>query len=163
MRLRICRCTRRQLPTFRRLLLGYFRRDLGLPLTAAQADELAWDIWREGRLGVPLCLAWWRGQAVGFIDFQLDKPGGSWCFHPGWGCIRECYLLPAWRGRGLGRALAAHAERWMRAKGARSVYLTADTAIPFWQALGYVCTGRYNPKNQLEELEKPLKNARPFW
>ena len=142
--------------TLCRLVARYFREDLHLPVTDAQAEELAREMAGDIRFGVPLELLWLRGRAVGFIDYQIDRPGGSWCFHPGRGCIRECYLLPEVRGRGLGRRLARYAENRLRRRGAARVYLTADTAAPFWQALGYADSGRVNEKNGLHEWEKPL-------
>ena len=146
----------RQLETLRGLMARYFREDLQLPVTDAQADELAREMAGDIRYGVPLELLWLHGHAVGFIDYQIDRPGGSWCFHPGRGCIRECYLLPEVRGCGLGRQMAQRAERRLRRRGARRVYLTADTAAPFWQALGYADSGRVNEKNDLHEWEKDL-------
>lgn len=147
---------KQDLPAFRLLVARYFREDLHLPLTDTQADELARDIAGETRLGVPLTLAVRRGTPVGFIDYQIDRPGGSWCFHPGWGCIRECYVQPEERGRGTGAALAKYAVGALGASGAAALYLTADDAIPFWQHLGFSRTGHINDKNGLEELEMQL-------
>lgn len=152
----IRRCRRRDLPAFRALLARYFREDLHLPLTDAQADELAWDIYGEIPLGVPLELLFLDGAAVGFIDHQIDHPASSWCFHEGWGCIRELYVAPEYRRRGLAAALVEHACTAAENAGASTLYLTADDAIPFWEAQGFHRTGRINEKNGLEELEKAL-------
>ncbi len=144
------------LDAFCRLVARYFREDLRLPLTDAQARELACDIFGEVPLGVALTLAVRDGVPVGFVNYQIDAPGGSWCWHPGWGCIRECYVLPEHRGHGIGRALAGHAAARLARAGARRLYLTADDAIPFWVHLGFAASGRRNPKNGLEELERAL-------
>lgn len=134
------------------LVARYFREDLNLPLNDLQAQELACDIAGEIELGVPLTLAFQGSRAVGFINYQVDFPESSWCFHPGWGCIRECYVLPEQRGSGAGRALLQQALCFFRQRGAAKAYLTADTAIPFWVHLGFARTGQLNEKNELEEL-----------
>ena len=149
-------CRRRDLPAFCELLARYFREDLHLPLTDEQAQELAEDIYAEMRIGVPLELAFVNGEAVGFIDHQTDHPASSWCFHEGWACIRELYVVPERRSHGITRALIARAEAAARRTSAPVLYLTADDAIPFWEHLGFRRSGRINEKNGLEELEKPL-------
>ena len=70
--------------------------------------------------------------------------------------MKRLYVRPEYRGQGIARALARHAEKRLAARGVGCLYLTADDAIPFWQQLGYRRTGRINEKNELEELEKPL-------
>lgn len=152
----IRRCRKRHLGAFCGLLTRYFREELHLPLTDEQAQELAWDIYAEVPLGVPLQLAFLEGRPVGFIDYQVDHPASSWCFHKGWGCIRELYVAPEERRRGIAAALVGCACRYARRRRAPMLYLTADEAIPFWEKLGFVRTGRINKKNDLEELEKPL-------
>ncbi len=156
MRLKLRPAARRDHAAFASLLGRYFREDLHLPLTDDQAAELAMDILEDIPYGVPLTLAVLNGTLVGFINYQVDAEGGSWCFHPGWGCIRECYVLPRYRRLGIAAALVNHAQGRLRRSGADRLYLTADTAIPFWQRLGFACSGRINPKNDLEELEKAL-------
>ncbi len=149
-------CREKDLPAFRELLAQYFREELHLPLSDEQADDLAEDIYAEIAAEVPLALAFRRRRPVGFINYQLDHPESSWCFHPGWGCIRELYVMPEHRGKGIARALVYHAARYAKKHGAAVLYLTADDAIPFWQALGFARSGRVNPKNELEELERVL-------
>ncbi len=141
---------------FSQLLGCYLREELSLPVTDVQLRSLARDITGEIGLEVPLVLAFFNKQAIGFINFQLDHKTSSWCFHPGWGCIRECYVHPQARGKGIALRLVGYAAGWMRQKGASTVYLTADTAIPFWQHLGCRVTDRINPKNGLAELDAPL-------
>ena len=149
-------CRKRDLPAFRDLLARYFREDLQMPLNDALADDLAEDIYAETRIGVVLELAFFRGEPVGFINHQTDHPSSSWCFHPGWRCIRELYVLPEHRGHGIAAALVARAAAAAERTNAPALYLTADDAIPFWEHLGFVRSGRINEKNGLEELEKPL-------
>lgn len=156
MALKLRPCHFWQLRAFRKLLTRYFCEDLHIPINEKQARGLTKGIWNETALGVPLTLALWDGVPVGFIDYQLDWEGSSWCWHKGWGCVRELYVQPEARGRGIGRALAQQAEDWARERGAARIYLTADDGIPFWQVMGYRRTGRINHKNGLEEMEKDL-------
>ena len=77
---------------------------------------------------------------VGFSVFQIDSPESDWCKRPGWGFIREFYVIPAYRKQGTGAALAAHTEQALRAMGASQLYLTATEAVPFWQRCGWHLT-----------------------
>ena len=55
-------------------------------------------------------------------------------------------VLADWRGRGIGRALIEHLERWAADHGADEVMLDVSIANPdairLYQAMGYVDTGR---------------------
>jgi len=54
--------------------------------------------------------------------------------------VDDLYVLPPWRGRGVGRRLLAEAERWARAEGAQSIQagvLAANAAgQAFWARAG---------------------------
>lgn len=77
---------------------------------------------------------------IGFSVYQIDTPESDWCKRPGWGFIREFYVIPAYRKQGTGAALAAHTEQALRAMGASQLYLTATEAVPFWQRCGWHLT-----------------------
>lgn len=77
---------------------------------------------------------------IGFSVYQIDAPESDWCKRPGWGFIREFYVIPAYRAQGTGAALAAHTEQALRAMGASQLYLTATEAVPFWQRCGWQLT-----------------------
>ncbi|MFE5342961.1 GNAT family N-acetyltransferase [Isoptericola sp. NPDC056578] len=51
--------------------------------------------------------------------------------------VEEVMVDPAHRGRGLGAALMAHAERWAAARGAAYLALASRRAGGFYEALGY--------------------------
>ena len=51
--------------------------------------------------------------------------------------LRSLAVSPACRGRGLGQALVAFAERQAAAQGIASLYLLTTTAAPFFATLGY--------------------------
>ena len=77
---------------------------------------------------------------AGFSVYQIDTPESDWCKRPGWGFIREFYVVPAYRAQGTGAALAAHTEQSLRAMGASQLYLTSTEAVPFWQRCGWHLT-----------------------
>jgi ribosomal protein S18 acetylase RimI-like enzyme len=55
--------------------------------------------------------------------------------------ITDLWLEPAWRGRGLGRALAGAALAWIGARGVHRTEVRAasgnDAGRAFWRALGF--------------------------
>ncbi|MFC7880234.1 GNAT family N-acetyltransferase [Isoptericola sp. NPDC057391] len=51
--------------------------------------------------------------------------------------VEEVMVDPAHRGRGLGAALMAHAERWATERGAAYVSLASRRAGGFYEARGY--------------------------
>lgn len=78
-----------------------------------------------------------NGVPAGFSLFQIDTPDSDWCKWPGWGFIREFYILPQFRHKGLGRKLAEHSQIQMQTLGATRFYLTSDAAQGFWAACGW--------------------------
>jgi len=52
--------------------------------------------------------------------------------------LRSLAVAPAWRGRGLGAALLAHAEQAARQRGITTLYLLTTTAEAFFARHGYV-------------------------
>ena len=90
---------------------------------------------------------------IGFAIYQIDSPQSDWCKRPGYGCIREFYIVPEYRRRGYGAQLAAWCEQDLLRLGAKGLYLTADDAIPFWHHCGYRNTDEIC-SNDLEILTK---------
>ncbi len=136
------------------LLIPYFL-ELGEavpePFIRDKLMNLIESLHQRGILHISLVSA--DHQTVGFALYQIDTPDSDWCKFPGWGCIREFYILPEYRRRGYGRALACHCETQLRQLGALSIYLTSDNAIPFWEHCGY---GRSHQRcsNEMEILTK---------
>ncbi len=53
--------------------------------------------------------------------------------------LYEIGVRSSWRRRGVGRALLAHMESWMRANGVSEVWVCADNpAAEFYRACGFV-------------------------
>jgi GNAT superfamily N-acetyltransferase len=87
------------------------------------------------------------GRVVGMVGVALERP-------PDPGSIVRAVptvdlgisVLEEWRGRGVGQALMAAAERWARGPGARRMVLDMsaanDGALRFYGRLGYHQHGR---------------------
>ncbi|MWV63895.1 GNAT family N-acetyltransferase [Halorubrum sp. JWXQ-INN 858] len=79
------------------------------------------------------------GEAVGFVDFSVDR-GGYERDHVR-GTVGNLFVAPEHRGEGIGSALLAAAERGLREAGADVVGLEAmaanERAREFYRAHGY--------------------------
>lgn len=140
---------------FEEMLAEYFIRDLN--------GDIPEDIIRQkllphiegylekGIIQVDLILE--QDVPAGFSIYQIDTPDSDWCKRPGWGFIREFHITPNYRGKGFGRALAAHTEQQLRTRGAESMYLTSDNAVSFWESCGWRKSGEIC-SNGLEILTK---------
>lgn len=91
-------------------------------------------------LGGQLFLARVGGQPAGFACVETGPARTHGAF------IDNLHVLPAFQGRGIGRALVARAGRWARAHGERQLYLyvfEANTAATrFYLATGWRIDGR---------------------
>lgn len=92
------------------------------------------------------------GKAFGFSIYQIDTPESDWCKRPGWGFIREFYILPQYRRQGFGKQLALHTEQRLKALGAKMLYLTSGSG-GFWTKCGWMKTDAVC-SNGLSILEK---------
>jgi GNAT superfamily N-acetyltransferase len=82
--------------------------------------------------------------------FLLDGYPSEICTRRRVGYVAGVYVLPAWRRRGLARAVTEAAVDWLWSVGCRAVRLhAADEARPIYEALGFV------PSNEMI-LEKIL-------
>lgn len=86
----------------------------------------------RGRPGSDVLVAERDGRLVGTVMVGEDG-------HRGW--VYYLAVDPAFRGRGLGRALMASAEAWLAARGIRKLELLVRTSNEgvkgFYAALGY--------------------------
>lgn len=84
------------------------------------------------------------GVCAGFIVYQIDDIGNDWNFKEGWGDIREIYVAPAARRKGLGKFLLYTAEMKLKEDGVKKVYcLPYKEAEGFFTACGYTATDVY--------------------
>ena len=100
------------------------------------------SIWNDladlpARYGAPtggVVLAWSGAEAVGCGAFAATREAGL--------CeVKRFYLLPAWRGRGLGRALVNAVLRQARAAGYARAGLSTwnhnESGLALYRALGF--------------------------
>jgi ribosomal protein S18 acetylase RimI-like enzyme len=90
------------------------------------------------------------GQIVGQVEAMVHQPMESAKFQvtAELGMIRgevnSLGVLASYRRRGIGRALMAHAEDWLRGRGARVIrldtFLNSDESVSFYDAIGYTRT-----------------------
>ncbi len=69
------------------------------------------------RMNAQLFLASLHGEPAGFTCIEW----GPHCTHGAY--IDNLHVLPAWQGRGVGRALVDHAAAWAHSRGVPAMYL----------------------------------------
>lgn len=85
-----------------------------------------------------------EGSVVGFVIFQIDDLLNDWNFKEGFGDVRELYVAPAFRRRGLGTALLKLAENSLAASGATEIYtLPVEECESFFSSRGFADSGEY--------------------
>lgn len=91
-----------------------------------------------------------EGETVaGFVIYQKDDINNEWNFKEGWGDIREIYVIPSLRRRGLGKFLLYTAEMKLKEAGAEKAYcLPNEEEEKFFTACGYARGNEYS-----EELD----------
>lgn len=81
---------------------------------------------------------------VGFIIFQIDDILNDWNFKEGYGDVRELYVIPACRRRGIGSALLSFAESRLKESGTNKIYtLPVEECEKFFINRGYADSGEY--------------------
>lgn len=84
------------------------------------------------------------GEIVGFVIFQIDDVLNDWNFKEGCGDVRELYVIPSLRKKGIGRALLSFAEAALKADGASEIYtLPTEESERFFIKCGYADAGEY--------------------
>lgn len=75
---------------------------------------------------------------IGFVIYQLDDINNEWNYNEGWGDVREIYIAPSFRRKGLGKFLLYTAEMKLRESGAKKAYcLPYEDSVGFFTACGY--------------------------
>lgn len=96
------------------------------------------------------------GGVIGFIQFVPIR-FTSWFFEEDLGFIREFWVAEPFRGRGHGTQLLALAESRFLERGIYAGILTTDTAVRFYERLGYVRARGCRAKNKDEVFVKRLR------
>ena len=141
---------RQALPGEAAVIVGHRRAMLAeiRPMPAAQLDAIdaAFAPWLATRMTRGEYLGWFgidpAGQVVaGAGLWIMDWPPHMWHVEPRRGNILNVYVQPAYRRRGLARALTERAVDWCRQNGVRMVILHASEAgRPLYSALGFTPT-----------------------
>ena len=93
----------------------------------------------------------------GFVIYQTDAPDNEWCFKEGDGDIREIYVTPSHRQKGIGKMLLSFAERGLSDGGVKGVYvLPTEESEGFFTACGYGDNGDYCAELDNKVFEKAL-------
>ena len=127
---------------FEELLITYFTVDLNSDIPEDIIRGKLMDlISKQTEDGViHVAIATENDSAIGFSIYQIDSAESDWCKRPGWGFIREFYVVTAYRHQGFGTALAAYSEEKLLQLGTRQIYLTSDDAADFWLYCGHLKT-----------------------
>ncbi len=134
------------------MFVRYAREDLGdtEPPEETLREKIALGLFaRNHEAGVSsIALALVDGRPAGFAVYQVDTLESDWCKRPGWGLIREFCVVPEFRRRGYGKALANYAAEKLLEKTDR-LYLTAHdpAAMAFWTSCGFQDTGKKDGSN----------------
>lgn len=153
--LRLAAATRRDLGTWRAM-----RADLYSGLDDA-FNEFEMDLILSSRDRACLLVRAPNDDAVGFIEVSLRNVVDGVVGGPV-GYIEGIYLVPSWRGLGLGPAMIEAVAEWFRSEGCRDMATDAeienDDAQQFWSDLGFEETWR------IVQYRRPLgtpANAKP--
>ncbi|MGN0817689.1 MAG: GNAT family N-acetyltransferase [Candidatus Coproplasma sp.] len=83
-------------------------------------------------------------RTVGFIIYQIDGIENEWCKKEGFGDVREIYVSPSARRKGLGKFMLFSAEMKLKESGAKQAYaLPCEGSEEFFAACGYTDGGEY--------------------
>jgi GNAT superfamily N-acetyltransferase len=125
----------------------------------AEYDETAGRALRGGPSATPEDFSPPGGAyVVGLIDDTAACGGGIKALGDGIAELKRMYVIPAFRGRGLARALLGALEETARTHGHRAVRLDSQAATwPMYQAAGYREIADYNSNPHADFWgEKPL-------
>lgn len=86
---------------------------------------------------------------AGFVIYQIDDIDNEWNKKEGWGDIREIYVIPSLRRKGLGKFLLYTAEFKLKESGADKCYaLPNEAAEIFFNACGYEKGNEYDEETE---------------
>ena len=123
-------------------------------LRALRHDPDAFGATAEVEAGYPEAL--WRSRLDGTggpavlarVDDEVVGMGAGWVSAPGELTVVSMWTDPAWRGRGVGRAVLDEVVRWARARDLRVVLWVADgnvAARRVYERYGFAADGQETP------------------
>ena len=116
-----------------------------LPKAQLEALEAASASWVAERMTQGVYLGWFAVDGVSVVGgaglWIMDWPPHRLHLEPRRGYILNVYVAPAYRRRGLARALTQQAIDWCRANGVRLVTLHASrVGRPVYEGMGFTPT-----------------------
>lgn len=106
-------------------------------------------------------IAYHQEEPVGIANFAVD-PGTIYSLiESGYGTVMEFYIKPGFRREGFGKEFLDHIENVLRNDSARNMYICPDpvNGKPFWEAMGFVDTGKIDPDSKLPIYTKDIANT----
>lgn len=98
-----------------------------------------------------------NSELCGFIIYQIDDILNDWNFKEGFGDLREIYVIPRFRKKGIGKSLINYAENALKATDVKDFYvLPTEESEPFFIRCGYCDLGDYCPEIDNKVFEKNL-------
>lgn len=124
----------------RSMLLTYFTGDFGFRLNEEDIANLSFDLAGDTARGtVNLHLLLKKELPIGFCISLLDRAENPASIKPGWGFIRDFFILPEKRRLSCGTFLFGEIRKIYSELGAEGLYLTASpAALPFWKHVGFL-------------------------
>lgn len=107
-------------------------------------------------------IAFLNGEPFGIAMFAIDLGTVYGLLEKGYGTIMGFYVHPNFRRKGLGTSFSNHIEATLYSDGARKMYVCPDpvTGEPFWKAIGYTDSGKFDPDDKKPIYIKEITN--PF-
>lgn len=114
-------------------------------------DEFILADWKAELISVALAV---EGEPVGFVIYQIDGIENDWCIHEGWGDIRELYVMPSLRKKGLGTQLLKFAEEEL--KGLPLFVLPDESCEAFFEKNGFSDSGEKESETECKIFVKGI-------
>ncbi len=117
-----------EIASFKDLFCDYFDElKCDIPkdvLVTRVLDGLILEEYKNGILFIKIIKN--NSMVTGFIIYQVDSEKSDWNKRPGWGFIREFYIIPSYRNTGLGSKMLDKIETHLKMIGVEKIYLTSD-------------------------------------
>lgn len=127
-------------------------------------EEIAKDLQRRidiqgGRGDMHFEVCYRNGDMVGFANFAIDLGTVYGQIDAGYGTVMGFYIKPMYRRKGFGRLFFAHIQEVLAKDGANDMYVCPDpvTGDPFWKAMGFADSGKFDPDDRAPIFIKRLQ------
>jgi GNAT superfamily N-acetyltransferase len=96
-------------------------------------------------------LCYLTDELIGFANFAIDLGTIYGLIESGYGIIMGFYIIPKYRRKGYGKCMYNNCEEKLKKDGAKYIYVCPDliTGKPFWSAMGFKDSGKFDPDDKL--------------